>query len=490
MKSVTVIGTGYVGLVVGTCLADFGFKVICMDSDRAKIRALEEGEVPIFEPGLLPLITQGVQSDHLSFTDDIVEAVARSQIIFIAVPTPPNRDGSADLHHVLAAAESIARTMSEYKIIVNKSTVPCGTGRMVKDVIRSVLKNRGRMIRFDFIANPEFLREGTAIWDFQHPDRIIIGGDDQTACEAVRDIYRSLYSHEVPFIITSLETAELVKYASNAFLATKISFINQIANLCEAVHADVRDTARAMGMDHRIGEHFLRAGPGFGGSCLPKDSRALVKVAQEQGVCMSVVKSALAANDFQSRRMVQKLESSFTDFRGKTFAALGLAFKQGTDDVRESPAIRVVSEIIKRGGCVKVFDPQAMENARKFRFNKVQNIQSRQGGQIGYGDFEPEPVGIIFCADEYDAAKDADAVLILTEWNQFRTLDLGRLARTMRDKNFFDFRNLYDPQEVTKFGFRYESVGSPKPAFSRSRRLRGARAASLACRMKRQRRQV
>jgi len=441
MNSISIIGTGYVGLVTGTCLSEFGMNVICMDTDARKIQDLERGIIPIYEPGLPALITKNVSAGRLRFTTDVAAAVGGSQVIFLAVPTPPGEDGSADLQHVPAAADAIAQEMTDYKVIVNKSTVPIGTGRKVKEIVRARLERRGLALDFDVVSNPEFLREGSAIRDFMHPDRVVIGSDNERSREIVRDIYNVLYLIETPFIFTSVETAELVKYASNAFLATKIAFINEVAGLCDAVKADVRDIAKAMGMDNRIGKYFLHPGPGFGGSCLPKDTKALVKIGQEHGVRMSIVDSVVRANEFQRHRMVRKVESALVDLKDKVIAVLGLAFKQGTDDVRESSSIPIILEIIARGGLVRVFDPQAMENAKNLPFANIDKI--------------------IYCVDEYDAAKDADAIVILTEWNQFRHLDLNRIAGAMKSKFFFDFRNIYEPEDLAKVGFRYESVGRP-----------------------------
>jgi UDPglucose 6-dehydrogenase len=443
MKSISIIGTGYVGLVTGTCLSEFGLNVICMDTDASKIQDLERGAVPIYEPGLPALITKNIAAGRLRFTTDMAAAVNGSQVIFLAVPTPPGEDGSADLQHVLAAADAIAQHMSDYKVIVNKSTVPIGTARKVKEIVRARLDRRGLALDFDVVSNPEFLREGSAVRDFMHPDRVVIGSDNVRSREIVRDIYNVLYLIETPFIFTSLETAELVKYASNAFLATKIAFINEVAGLCDAVQADVRDIAKAMGMDNRIGKYFLHPGPGFGGSCLPKDTKALVKIGQEHGVRMNIVDSVVKANEFQRRLMVRKVEAALGDLRDKVIAVLGLAFKQGTDDVRESSSIPIILEIIAKGGRVRVFDPQAMENAKRLSFAHV-------------------PDKIVYGIDEYDAARGADALVILTEWNQFRHLDLGRIAAAMEGRAFFDFRNIYEPEDVVKLGFRYESVGRPR----------------------------
>jgi UDPglucose 6-dehydrogenase len=441
MNSISIIGTGYVGLVTGTCLSEFGLNVLCMDTDAQKIRDLEQGKVPIYEPGLPALITKNISAGRLRFTTEITVAVAASQVIFLAVPTPPGENGAADVQHVLAAADSIAQHIADYKVIVNKSTVPIGTGRKVKEIVQARLDRRGLALEFDVVSNPEFLREGSAIRDFMHPDRILIGSDNEKSREIIRDIYNVLYLIDTPFIFTSIETAELVKYASNAFLATKIAFINEVACLCDAVKADVRDIARAMGMDGRIGKYFLHPGPGFGGSCLPKDTKALVKIGQEHGVRMSIVDSVVRANETQRHRMVMKIESGLTNLNGKVVGVLGLAFKQGTDDIRESSSIPIILEIIKKGGWVKAYDPQAMENTKKVAFATTE--------------------GITYCADEYDAATGADAVVILTEWNQFRHMDLSRIATLMRGKHFFDFRNLYEPEDVSKFGLVYEGIGRP-----------------------------
>lgn len=462
MNSVSIIGTGYVGLVSGTCLSEFGLQVICMDTDAGKIRDLEQGKSPIYEPGLPALIAKNVASGRLQFTTDIAVAVTASDVIFLAVPTPPSEDDSADLQYVLAAADSVAQYMTNYKVIVNKSTVPIGTGRKVKEKVKAGLVRRGLTLDFDVVSNPEFLREGSAVRDFMHPDRIVIGSDNEKSREIIRDIYNVLYLTDTPFIFTSLESAELVKYASNAFLATKIAFINEIAGLCDSVKADIRDIARAMGMDGRIGKYFLHPGPGFGGSCLPKDTKALVKIGQKHGVWMSIIDSVVKANESQKSRMVKKLESGLSDLQGKVIGVLGLAFKQGTDDVRESPSIPIILEIIGKGGRIRVFDPQAMENAKKLPFANIPSIESGQFNEVVHGDFASGPFKVMYCNDEYDTAKGADALVVLTEWNQFRHLDLARIALLMRERYLFDFRNIYEPDEVANFGFRYDSVGRPK----------------------------
>ncbi|MEN6559602.1 MAG: UDP-glucose/GDP-mannose dehydrogenase family protein [Acidobacteriota bacterium] len=464
MNSVSIIGTGYVGLVTGTCLSEFGLKVICMDTDASKIRDLEQGIVPIYEPGLAPLITKNVAAGRLLFTTDIAEAVAASRVIFIAVHTPPNEDGSADLQHVLAAAGAIARHMTGYKVVVNKSTVPIGTGRKVQEVIRAELARRGLAVDFDIVSNPEFLREGTAVRDFMHPDRVVIGGDNEKSREIIREIYNVLYLIETPFIFTSLESAELVKYASNAFLAAKIGFINEIANLCDAVGADVRDIAKAMGMDGRIGKYFLHPGPGYGGSCLPKDTKALVQIGQEHGQPMNIIEAVVRSNARQKHHMVEKIEARMSGLKDKVVSVLGVAFKQGTDDIREASAIPIIRELLEKGARVKIYDPFAMENAKRTAFADIPATESSRHNSLVEGEFLAGPYSIMYCADEYDAAEGADAVVILTEWNQFRHLDLPRMALSMRGRFFFDFRNIYEPAEVKGAGFAYEGIGRPKTA--------------------------
>lgn len=443
MNSISIIGTGYVGLVTGTCLSEFGIRVIGMDLDARKIQALSRGEVPIYEPGLARLLEKNLRAGRLSFTPDLAAAVAESEIIFIAVGTPPGEDGSVDMTHVLAAAESIAAHMTDYKVIVNKSTVPVGTGRRVKNLIRRILDDRGLAgLDFDVVSNPEFLREGSAVRDFMHPDRVVIGSENEKARTLIQDIYNVLYLIDTPFIFTTLETAELIKYASNAFLATKITFINEIADLCDAVGADVHDIARAMGLDGRIGRYFLHPGPGFGGSCLPKDTRGLVSIGGEHGVGMRVVRAVIEANEFQKRRMVEKIEAGLGDLKDKTIGILGLAFKPETDDMRAAPSDLIIHELIAKGGRVRAFDPAAMAGAANGAFAALAGTES-----------------LAFASDEYEAARGADAIVILTEWNQFRHLDLPRLRGLMRGRHFFDFRNVYEPKDMRALGFIYSGVG-------------------------------
>ena len=462
MNSISIIGTGYVGLVTGTCLSEFGLQVICMDSDAQKIQDLARGKIPIHEPGLPALISKNVASGRLRFITDVAEAVSSSTVIFIAVHTPPGEDGSADLQYVLSAAESIALHMNDYKVVVNKSTVPIGTGRRVQKIIRQTLEHRGLALDFDVVSNPEFLREGSAIRDFMHPDRVVIGSDNEKSREAIRDIYNVLYLIDTPFIFTSIETAELVKYASNAFLATKIAFINEVANLCDMADADIRDIAKAMGLDGRIGKFFLHPGPGFGGSCLPKDTRALARIGQELGAPMSIVESVVRANEHQRRHMVNKIEARLPDLRGKVIGVLGLAFKQGTDDIRESSAIQIIFKLVEKGARVRVYDPFAMENAGKFAFSCLAGAESEQFDMARQGLSDAVDFQIIYCLDEYDAARGADAIVILTEWNQFRHMDLAKIASLMRGNFFFDFRNIYEPADITKFDLIYEGIGRSK----------------------------
>ena len=440
MDLISIIGTGYVGLVTGACLSEFGMKVICMDTDKLKIEALNRGEVPIYEPGLASLVARNRSAGRLIYTSDIREAVQRSSVIFVAVGTPIGEDGSADLKHVLSAAASIADLMDDYKVIVTKSTVPVGTSRMIKKVVQDALQRRNLQQEFDVVSNPEFLREGSAIRDFMHPDRIVIGSENERAKNIMRDIYNVLYLIDTPFVFTSLETAELIKYASNGFLAAKITFINEIANLCEAVGADVHDVAKAMGMDGRIGKYFLHPGPGFGGSCLPKDARGLARIAKEHGTSVNLVESVIIANEYQKQRMIGKIERGLGDLKDKEVAVLGLAFKPETDDMREAPSIPIVRGLLDKGCRVKAYDPAAMENARRHVFAEFAD-------------------SILYCRDEYHAAEGSDAIVILTEWNQFRRLDLARILRLMKGRHFFDFRNVYEPVDMIKFGFVYEGVG-------------------------------
>lgn len=439
LHRIGIIGSGYVGLVTGACLADFGMKVICVDVDEEKINQLKEGKIPIYEPGLEQLVERNTYYKRLSFTTDLKEAVHNSDVIFIAVGTPPAEDGSADIAHVLKAAEDIAYHMNEYKVIVDKSTVPVGTGQKVKKTIQSVLKKRNVQIDFDVVSNPEFLREGSAIYDFAHPDRVVIGGESQKAIEIMKDVYDVLYLNETPFIITNIETAEMIKYASNGFLAMKITYINEIANLCEKVGANVQEVARAMGRDGRIGPKFLHPGPGYGGSCFPKDTRALARMAKEHNSPITLIEATIEANERQKLLMVKKVKDAIGDLNNKTLAILGVTFKQNTDDMRESPALTIIGELEKLGAKFRIYDPQGMKEA-KWRLKAIEEK-------------------CVYCKDEYDALKDADALLIITEWNQFRNLDIDTIKSSMKGNYFFDFRNIYDREYIENKGFNYYAVG-------------------------------
>lgn len=433
VMNICIIGTGYVGLVTGACFAEFGVNVTCVDKDRKKIESLKRGEMLFFEPGLDDLVKRNIEQGRLSFTTDINEAVSKSLVIFIAVGTPPRGDGSADLSYVEEVAKQIASSMKDYKVIVTKSTVPVGTGKKIKEIIAGAQKEK---IDFDVVSNPEFLREGAAIEDFMRPNRVVIGSASEKATAVMKDLYRPLYLIETPFVITNVETAELIKYASNSFLAVKISFINEMANLCESVGADVHMVAKGMGLDGRIGRKFLHPGAGFGGSCFPKDTRALVQIGDDHGVEMGIVKSAIKANDKQKDRVVGKILEQMKDLKGKKIGIIGLAFKPNTNDMREAPSLHIIGKLLDAGADVRVYDPVAMNDAREVLRDRV-----------------------IYCKDSYDALNGADAGILVTEWNQFRNLDLQRLKDIMRDPLFFDFRNVYEPDKMKKQGFRYFSIG-------------------------------
>ena len=429
---IAVIGTGYVGLVTGACFAEFGVDVTCVDIDSDKIARLLNGEMPIYEPGLEQLVTKNTQSGRLRFTTDLKQAVEQALVIFLAVGTPPKSDGSPDLSFVETAARSVAQHMNGYKVIVTKSTVPIGTGEHIRELIREEQKGK---LNFGIVSNPEFLREGAAINDFMRPDRVVLGSRDDEAIAIMRDLYRPLYLIEAPFVITSLEAAELTKYAANAFLATKISFINEIANLCESIGCDVHDVARAIGMDRRIGSKFLHPGPGFGGSCFPKDTQALASVAEQFGRESLIVDAVIEVNRRQRRAMVPKIEKLVGDVAGKTIAILGLAFKPETDDMREAPAIDIITGLIERGAIIRAYDPVARTEAAKVL------------------------TGIDYVADEYEAVTNADALVFVTEWNQFRALDMRRIRDLMRSPRIADLRNIYEPTDMRELGFEYVGVG-------------------------------
>ncbi|HLZ35493.1 MAG TPA: UDP-glucose/GDP-mannose dehydrogenase family protein [Nitrospira sp.] len=431
---ISVIGTGYVGLVTGACFAEFGVNVVCMDTDAKRILRLEKGEVPFFEPGITELVAKGISQGRLSFTTEITRAIDHGEVIFIAVGTPPKQDGSADLSFVEEVGRGIARKMASYKVIVTKSTVPVGTGALLRNVITS---NQEKKIAFDVVSNPEFLREGSAIEDFMRPNRVVIGSDSDRAVALMKDLYRPLYLIETPFVVTDVPTAEMIKYASNAFLATKISFINEIATLCERVGADVQTVAKGMGLDQRIGSKFLHAGPGFGGSCFPKDLAALVQMGERAGYPMQIAGAAASVNAQQRGRMVDKIKDTLGGLRGMTVGLLGLSFKPNTDDLREAPALSIARELMDQGATVRAYDPAALEEASRTL------------------------AGIVPCQNAYEAAKGADALVLITEWNEFRNLDFNKLKSLMRRTILIDLRNVYESSRVTQFGFRHVSVGRP-----------------------------
>jgi UDPglucose 6-dehydrogenase len=431
---IAIIGTGYVGLVSGTCLSEFGHNVVCVDKDEKKIEALKNGKIPIYEPGLDELVKKNVAADRLVFTLDMNFAISDAEAIFIAVGTPSSRreDGYADLSYVYEAAKEIAVHLKNYAVIIDKSTVPVGTARQVKRIIKENNPNA----LFDVASNPEFLREGAAIDDFMRPDRVVIGVETEKSEEILRQIYKPLYLIETPMVVTSLETAELIKYASNAFLAVKISYINDMANLCEKVGADVVDLAKGMGLDNRIGKKFLHAGPGYGGSCFPKDTLALSKTAQEHGSPLRLVESAIEVNSAQKARMVQKIRKALGgDEAEKTIACLGLTFKPETDDMREAQSVAILPALIDKGAKVKAHDPHGIPEAKKIM------------PEIEYAD------------DAYEACEGVDGVIIMTEWNEYRALDLERIKKSMKGDAFIDLRNIYDSKAVSDFGFKYHGIG-------------------------------
>jgi len=429
---IAVIGSGYVGLVTGACFAEFGVDVTCVDVDADKIRRLTNGESPIYEPGLEQLINKNVQAGRLRFTTDIESASRQALVIFIAVGTPPLPDGSANLTFVEEVARTLAGYLDGYKVIVTKSTVPVGTG---KHLMRLIKEHQVKDTDFSVVSNPEFLREGAAISDFMRPDRVVIGGSDPEAIAIMRDLYRPLYLIETPFVITSLEGAELIKYAANAFLATKISFINEIANLCEKVGCDVHDVARALGMDRRIGPKFLHAGPGFGGSCFPKDTAALSMIGRQFSSPTRIVDAVIEVNAKQRESMIPKIEKLAGGLEGKRIAVLGLAFKPETNDMRDAPSVDIIRGLEKRGATVIAYDPIASTEAREI----LPHIE--------------------FAADEYEAVTGADVLVLVTEWNQFRALDMERIRKSMKAPRIADLRNVYDPTDIREMGFEYVGVG-------------------------------
>jgi UDPglucose 6-dehydrogenase len=435
---IVMIGTGYVGLVSGACFADFGHQVICVDKDETKIASLKRGEIPIFEPDLDRLVETNVKAGRLSFTTELNGPVGEADAVFIAVGTPSRRgDGHADLSYVHAAAREIAAACKGFTVVITKSTVPIGTGDDVERIMHETNPTADVVVA----SNPEFLREGAAIRDFKHPDRIVVGTDDERARKAIAEIYRPLYLNQAPIMYTGRRTAELIKYAANAFLATKVTFINEIADLAERTGADVQEVARGIGLDNRIGGKFLHAGPGFGGSCFPKDTRALVKTAQDYDVSLRIVEAVLSVNDTRKRAMARKVAAALGgNLRGKTIAVLGLAFKPNTDDMREAPSIPLITALIDQGAEVRAYDPESMEQARK------------------------ELPEIHYAVDAYACARGADALVIVTEWEQFRALDLKRLRAELTRPVVVDLRNIYRPDEMAEHGFIYDSVGRPQKA--------------------------
>lgn len=430
---VTVIGTGYVGLVTGACLAHFGLDVTCADVDRGKIESLKSGRIPIYEPGLEEVVLRNVKAGRLCFTDDVASAVPEAEVIFLAVGTPPLPDGSADMRYVFDAVETISAHHQHYQVIVTKSTVPVGTGAEIE----SLLAESHPLDSFAVVSNPEFLREGSAVQDFMKPERIVVGCDDPKALEIMRRLYKPQTDQNIQLLVTSRVTAELIKYASNAFLAVKISFINEISRLCEEVGADVMDVARGMGMDSRIGPRFLQPGPGYGGSCFPKDTKALLDAARTRRVPLRVVEAAVEANEDQIQRSLNKIQKALGEVGGLQVALLGLAFKSDTDDIRESPALKVARALVEHGARVRAYDPAAGANAQR------------------------ELPELTLAADPYDAASGADGLVVATEWNEFKKLDWPRLKGCLKRPVVVDLRNLYDPKEVREWGFTYLSVGRP-----------------------------
>jgi UDPglucose 6-dehydrogenase len=433
---IAIIGTGYVGLVSGACFAEFGHDVTCIDKDEAKISVLKNGEVPIYEPGLEFLVQKNVKAGRLVFSTDFSPGVPEAEVIFIAVGTPASRrgDGYADLSYVFEAAQQLAPYLQEYTVVVNKSTVPVGTARQVARIISTANPKAA----FDVASNPEFLREGAAIRDFMHPDRVVIGVGSQKAEDVLKAIYRPLYLLETPFVITAIETSELIKYAANAFLATKISFINELANICEEIGANVQDVARGIGLDGRIGKKFLHAGPGYGGSCFPKDTHALLRIAQEHGLACRIVEAVIEVNAAQKARMARKIRIAIGGGEaGKTLAVLGLAFKPETDDVRDAPALTIISTLLEHGAVVRAHDPAAMREAARVL---------------------PD---VKYCSSAYEACEGADALVLMTEWNEYRALDLDRIKVLLKEPIFIDLRNVYPEGMMAEKGFRYHSVGRP-----------------------------
>ena len=434
MRHIAIIGTGYVGLVSGSGISDFGHKVICSDIDEEKIKMLQTGKMPIYEPGLDELVERNTKAERLSFSTDVGKTIRDSEVIFIAVSTPQSENGEADISAVKAVAKIIGQNLNNRKVVCTKSTVPIGTGKLVTSIIN---ENNPEKMEFDYVSNPEFLREGSAVKDFLWPDRLVIGTESDWGFEVMRDVYRPLYINETPIVNTTVETAELIKYASNAFLSLKISYINEISALCEKVGADVHVVAKTMGSDGRISPKFLHPGPGFGGSCFPKDTSALVSMAQNENVPMRTIQAAIETNAHQKKRMVKKLQALTGDFSGLTIGILGLAFKSKTNDVRESASLEMVGSLLKAGAQVKAYDPEA---------------------NTSFAKFYPQ---ITYCKTWEEAVKDTDAVAVMTEWNEFRTMDAKTLKNLMKSPIILDTRNILSRNELQKNGFSFDNVGRP-----------------------------
>lgn len=430
MRKICVVGVGYVGLATGTCFADLGNRVVCLDIVKEKIENLKQGELPIYEPGLQEMVERNVTSGRLSFTSDYTEAVPDAEFIFIAVGTPSGVDGEADLKYVRGAVEQVAQHMNKFAVIVNKSTVPVGTGDWVADILEE--QGKQRKVDFAVVSNPEFLREGSAMFDFMNPDRVVLGSENDRAAQDVAQLYLPLRS---TIMITDLRTAEMIKYASNAFLAMKISFINEISAICEKLGADVKEVAAGMGMDKRIGRSFLDAGIGFGGSCFPKDVKALTYMAEVNGLHPQLLRAVMDINRYQRQQIIVKLKEILGDLHGKSIGLLGLAFKPNTDDIREAASLDIVDSLQQEGAVIRAYDPVAMENAKRL----IQSIE--------------------YCQDAYQVAKDSDALILVTEWNEFKQLDFKRVGGLMKQRVLIDGRNIYDPVKLRDYGFEYRGVG-------------------------------
>lgn len=434
-----VVGTGYVGLVQGVIMAEFGLNVICMDVSEEKINSLKNGGIPIYEPGLKELLEKNMKAERIEFTTDMKYTTENSDVIFIAVGTPPALDGSADLHFVLEVATNIGKYMNGYKVVVDKSTVPVGTGKLVRETIQKELNNRNLDYEFDIVSNPEFLREGKAVGDCLRPDRVVIGTESERAKEIMKKVYDVLFINETPFVFTNIETAEMIKYASNAFLAVKISFINEISLLAEKVGANTQEIAKAMGKDGRISPKFLHCGPGYGGSCFPKDTKAIVDIAKKHGEDMYVIKAAIDANEKQKRKMVEKIIDKMEGVEGKHIAILGLSFKPDTDDMRDAPSLDIIRGLVQAGAKIQAYCPEGMKEAR-WRLEDCEN-------------------SITYCADEYSVVNEADAVVLMTEWNQFRGMNLDKVRARMKGNFYFDLRNVYTRNTHIREEFKYFPIG-------------------------------